>query len=103
MVSAYGLSATAEEQLAIASKIASDVASVNAADVDEQGRFPTESMQALATHGLLGLCLPQAVDGKGEGMRAFAAVVEELATACASTAMVYVMHTAAAQAINGSS
>jgi alkylation response protein AidB-like acyl-CoA dehydrogenase len=32
-------------------------------------------------------------------MRAFAAVAEELATACGSTAMIYVMHVAAAQAI----
>lgn len=103
MVSVYGLSAAGQEQLAIASRIASEVASANAADVDEKGRFPTESMQALATEGLLGLCLPEAVGGKGEAMRAFAAAVEELATACASTAMVYVMHTAATQAISASS
>ncbi len=102
MVSVYGLSAAGQEQLTIAAKIAGEIASVNAAEVDEKGRFPVESMQALATSGLLGLCLPQASGGKGEAMRSFAAVVEELATACASTAMVYVMHTAAAQAINAS-
>ena len=37
--------------------------------------------------------------GKGAGLRAFAAVVEELATACGSSAMIYNMHVAAAQAI----
>ena len=36
-------------------------------------------------------------------MRAFAGVVEELAGACASTAMIYVMHTSAAQALVNSS
>ena len=36
-------------------------------------------------------------------MRAFAGVVEELAGACASTAMIYVMHVSAAQAIAASS
>jgi len=41
--------------------------------------------------------------GKGEGMRAFAGVVEELAGACGSTAMVYVMHVCAAQAIAAAS
>jgi alkylation response protein AidB-like acyl-CoA dehydrogenase len=35
-------------------------------------------------------------------MRTFAAVVEELATACPSTAMIYVMHVTAAQAIASS-
>ncbi|MGH8527838.1 MAG: acyl-CoA dehydrogenase family protein, partial [Gammaproteobacteria bacterium] len=83
--------------------MATEVAASNAADVDARGRFPTESMRALAEAGLYGLCLSKDVGGKGEGMRAFAGVVEELAGACGSTAMVYVMHVAAAQAINTSS
>ena len=51
----------------------------------------------------MGLCLAKEFGGQGEGMRTFAAVTEELAMACGSTAMVYVMHTAAAQAIASSS
>jgi len=35
----------------------------------------------------------------GAGMRQFAAVTEEIATQCGSTAMIYVMHIAATQAI----
>jgi len=60
-------------------------------------------MKALAEAGFYGLCLPVDAGGRGEGMRAFAGVVDELAGACASTAMVYVMHVTAAQAIATSS
>lgn len=103
MVHSYGLSATAQDYLAVASKIAEQVASANAAEVDELARFPVESMKSLADSGLMGLCLAKEFGGQGEGMRTFAAVTEELAMACGSTAMVYVMHTAAAQAIASSS
>ena len=103
MVHAYGLSESTQEHVSKASQIATEVAFPNAADVDLQGRFPIESMKALAEAGLYGLCLPKQVGGKGEGMRAFAGVVEELAGACGSTAMVYVMHVTAAQAIVTSS
>ncbi|HVI70703.1 MAG TPA: acyl-CoA dehydrogenase family protein, partial [Pyrinomonadaceae bacterium] len=99
MVHVYGLSSTAQSHVLTASTIAADIASPNAADVDQEGRFPDESMQAFADAGLYGLCLPREVGGQGEGMRAFVGVVEELAGACASTAMIYVMHTSAAQAI----
>ena len=60
-------------------------------------------LSASARENTSGLCLPQSVGGKGEGMRAFAGVVEDLAAVCASTAMVYVMHVSAAQAIATSS
>jgi len=103
MVHVYGLSSTAQSHVLTASKIAAETASQNAADVDLKGRFPDESMKALADANLYGLCLPSEVGGQGEGMRAFAGVVEELAMACASTAMIYVMHTSAAQALIASS
>jgi len=43
--------------------------------------------------------VPTALGGWGQGPRTFAAVVEELAQACGSTAMVYVMHVTSTQAI----
>lgn len=73
-----------------------------ASEVDKLGRFPTESMTALAQRGLWGLLLPTAVGGAGQSLRTFAAVVEELAQACASSAMIYVMHVSAAQVVNAS-
>jgi alkylation response protein AidB-like acyl-CoA dehydrogenase len=70
--------------------------------IDEEGRFPAESVDLLRP-AFFGLCVPKELGGAGESMATFAAVVEELATACPSTAMIYVMHVTAAQAIAASS
>ena len=82
--------------------LAAGIVSDNAAAVDESGQFPGANLEAIADAGLLGLCVPAEAGGSGESMRTFAAVVEELATACPSTAMIYVMHVTAAQAIASS-
>jgi alkylation response protein AidB-like acyl-CoA dehydrogenase len=70
--------------------------------VDQKARFPKEGLAALGAQGFLGLCVPQGLGGKGQGPRTFAAVTEALAQRCASTAMIYVMHISAAQAIASS-
>jgi alkylation response protein AidB-like acyl-CoA dehydrogenase len=70
--------------------------------VDRNGRFPEESVAALGAAGLLGLTVPAELGGLGQGPRAFCVAAEELSRACASTAMVYVMHTSAVQAIASS-
>ncbi len=66
----------------------------NADDVDQRGRFPAESIRALGEAGLLGLTVPTEFGGLGQGPRVMAAVLDELAQRCASTAMVYLMHVA---------
>src|SRR5262245_36387628 len=99
MVHPYRLAEGDVATLASATTIARDVLAVHAADVDRSARFPREGMAALAQAGLLGLGIARERGGAGGGMRAFAAVVEELATACGSSAMIYNMHVAAAQAI----
>lgn len=102
MAHPYRLSDADSALLATAASIATDVAAPRAADVDRAARFPAENLAALAQAGLYGLCVPASHGGKGAGMRAFAAVTEELATACGSTAMIYNMHVVAAQAIASS-
>ncbi|MCB0418769.1 MAG: acyl-CoA/acyl-ACP dehydrogenase [Bdellovibrionales bacterium] len=82
-----------------AAAIGREISAPAAADVDEKARFPKESLKALADQGFLGLCLPKEFGGAGEAPRTFAAVVEELAQYCGSSAMVYVMHVAASQSI----
>jgi len=71
-------------------QIAASVAA-HAAEVD-RGAFPTESLRALREAGLLGLVSAVDVGGKGLGLPAAAHVVERLARACGSTAMVVCMH-----------
>ena len=79
-----------------------DVVARHSADVDKKGRFPEESIAALGAAGLPGLTVPAELGGLGQGPRAFCVAAEELARECASTAMVYVMHTSALQAISAS-
>lgn len=73
-----------------------------AAAVDSRAQFPESAIRALAEAGLMGLTVPVDLGGKGQSPSVFAAVVEELAQSCASTAMIYVMHTSATQAIAAS-
>ena len=70
-----------------------------AAEVDRSAAFPKTAIALLSECGLLGLCIPTELGGCGQPPGVFAGVVERLARACASTAMVYVMHVAASQAI----
>ena len=75
----YGLDKEGQDLADAASRIARDVAGVNAADVDSKGRFPEESLAALARDGFMGLTLPRSVGGTESPPRVFGAVVEELA------------------------
>ena len=102
MAHAYGMDEKGAASAARAASLARDVLARHAAEVDASARFPRESLDALAAQGFLGLCVPASAGGAGQGPRAFAAVVEELAQGCASTTMVYIMHVSAQQAIASS-
>src|SRR5258708_22681825 len=102
MADPYRLDAAAERLAPAAATVSRDVLAVHASDVDARARFPRESLDAVAAAGLLGVTLPASAGGAGLGKRAFAAISETLATGCGSTAMIAVMHVAAAQAIASS-
>lgn len=82
-----------------AEEVSRAVLAHHAEDVDRQGRWPKESIDALGTSGLLGLTVAETYGGAAEGARTFAAVTCILAEQCASTAMIYLMHVCATQAI----
>jgi alkylation response protein AidB-like acyl-CoA dehydrogenase len=69
---------------------------------DVEGQWPDRSIKALGEFGLLGLTLPPESGGGAAGMRKFAEVTEQIASRCASTAMIYLMHVCAAQTIAAS-
>ena len=71
----------------------------HAIETDANGTFPQASIRALADAGYFGLTLPKDVGGMAQPPRVFVAVVEEIAQACASTAMIYIMHITATQGI----
>jgi alkylation response protein AidB-like acyl-CoA dehydrogenase len=66
-----------------------------AAQVDEAELYPAESLGQLAQAGLMGLYVPEAYGGAGLGALAFCCAVEEIAWACASTAVIYLVQYAA--------
>ncbi|MBN2910041.1 acyl-CoA/acyl-ACP dehydrogenase [Polycladomyces sp. WAk] len=70
-----------------------------AEQVDREGRFPRENLQALAEAGWNGVLIPEEWGGRGLDHVAFAIAAEEIAKGCASTALVYVMHVGAVQTI----
>lgn len=78
--------------LAAADKVTREVIQPLAAKVDEEGRFPTENIEALRKAGLLALLSAKTMGGHGQGLRAGVAVAERIARDCPSTAMVVIMH-----------
>ena len=80
-------------------RVIEDVVAPNAQETDRTGAFPHAGIDALGEAGILGLCSAAEVGGGGQGPRAAAEVVEGLATACASTAMIVMMHFSATAAI----
>jgi len=66
-----------------------------AAHVDETEAYPAEQLRLLAQQGLMGLYIPEAYGGAGLGALAFCLATEELAWACASTAVIYLVQYAA--------
>lgn len=63
--------------------------------VDNAGDFPRAGIEALAKAGLLGLLSSPDVGGAGGSLADAAYVIEKLAGACGSTAMIALMHYAA--------
>jgi alkylation response protein AidB-like acyl-CoA dehydrogenase len=80
-------------------EIVHDVIRPNAERVDQEGVFPRENLQALARAGYNGVLAPKEYGGLGLDHVAFAIAAEEIGNACASTALVYVMHVGAVQTI----
>ena len=97
-----GQSDTAERERQICeltSKIAKERIAPNAAECDRSGSFPLEGIRCLGDAGLSGLIISEADGGAGEPRTCFASVVQEIARACASTALIYTSHVVAAKAI----
>jgi isovaleryl-CoA dehydrogenase len=80
-------------------RVIDDVVAPNALAVDRDGAFPREGIDALGRAGILGLASATDVGGAGLGLGEAALVVERLAAACGSTAMVVLMHYAAVAVI----
>ena len=58
-----------------------------AAEIDRTGEYPWDVRKALAEHDILGLPFPEEVGGTGTGTLMLNVAVEEIAKACASSAL----------------
>jgi alkylation response protein AidB-like acyl-CoA dehydrogenase len=88
----YRLNDEQQRIAASAAAVADRELAPRAAGVDRDAAFPAESIAALGADGLLGLTVPIAHGGRGQGLRTAVAVIDALAQRCPSTAMVYLMH-----------
>ncbi|MFY7959584.1 MAG: acyl-CoA dehydrogenase family protein [Elsteraceae bacterium] len=86
--------------IAAVTRLAAEKLAPFAAEVDENGVFPTAQMRALAALGAWGLNLPESLGGPGLSPIALAACVEAIAGACASTASALTAHFLATDAIH---
>ena len=80
-------------------EITRDVVAAQDAEVDQEARWPEESLRALQAAGLGGLVVPQERGGLGHGLCALAQVCEILGMACASTGLCFGMHCVGAAVI----
>ncbi len=59
-----------------------------AAELDETGRFPDELVRQMAELGFMGVAVPEEYGGAGMDNVCYAIAMEEIARACASTAVI---------------
>lgn len=75
-----------------AAAIGETCAAPNAHDVDAESRFPREAVDALRDDRQLSALVPPRLGGRGATIAQVAEATYQLATHCASTAMIYAMH-----------
>lgn len=64
-----------------------------AEEVDEEERFPVETVKKLARYGFMGIPFPKEYGGAGADNLAYAMAVEELSKACGTTGVIVSAHT----------
>jgi butyryl-CoA dehydrogenase len=73
-------------------EFASTMVAPRAADIDQSGEFPIDTLRAAAARGLLGLTVPSAFGGSGLDYLSYAVAIEEVAKASATLAVSLVVH-----------
>ncbi len=64
-----------------------------AQEVDEEERFPEETVEKMAKLGMMGIPYPKEYGGAGADNLAYAIAIEELSKACATTSVIVAAHT----------
>ncbi|MCD7881355.1 MAG: acyl-CoA dehydrogenase family protein, partial [Clostridiales bacterium] len=64
-----------------------------AQEVDEEERFPVETVRKMAKLGMMGIYFPKSVGGAGGDVLTYVLAVEELSKVCATTGVILSAHT----------
>ena len=64
-----------------------------AAEVDEEERFPIETVEKMAKIGIMGIPIPKQYGGQGGTNQIYGMAVEELSRVCATTGVIVSAHT----------
>ena len=64
-----------------------------AEEIDEEERFPMETVEKMAKLGMMGIYFPKKYGGAGGDVLSYAMCVEELAKVCGTTAVIVSAHT----------
>ncbi len=89
----FSLSKTEELFLQMIRSFAQNEVKPLAAEVDEQERFPIETVKKMAKLGIFGIPFPKEYGGAGGTNVMYSMAVEELARVCATTAVIVSAHT----------
>src|SRR5271154_7435842 len=81
-----------QSDLTARARASADVARANSAAVDAEARFPSEAFAELRKQRLLGIQVPQSLDGEGATIAEIADVCYILGQSCSSTGLIYAMH-----------
>jgi len=93
-IDGFAFDLTEEEQLVqqSAREFATNEVLPLAEKIDKEHCFPKELIPKLGSLGFMGVLVPPEYDGAGMSMVAYCLLVEELATACASTSVIVSAH-----------
>lgn len=79
----------------LASKFADEEVAPQAATLDREDRFPTQTFEKLAEMDFMGLCVPEDYGGAGEDFLTYALALEEISRADAGVGATLAVHTSA--------
>ncbi len=92
----FELTPEQREIQALAREVAAAEIEPHAAEWDRKHRFPAELFGKLGELGLMGVCVPEELDGAGADFLSYILVLEELSRADAGVGVTVAVHTSAA-------
>ncbi|HBQ95174.1 MAG: acyl-CoA dehydrogenase family protein [Firmicutes bacterium] len=87
-LTAFGLSDEQQMFRETIRRMAEEKIKPRAAEIDESGEFPWDIVELFREYGLMGVAMPEAYGGTGADLLTFCIAVEEVARACATSALI---------------